>query len=108
MKRIAAIALIAVTGCTTSPNTAPTFSSRFAQVTVINSTNVHVQVRLNVDGGATVIPQVGLAAGDQAISNLATVAKDAYETSTGVGAASGVVQGLGSGLLKVEAIKASK
>ena len=74
------------TGCL-APVTVNVFSSRLA-VSVPSGTNA-TPITLTIDGGAAVMPSVGL--GDAVSSNLATTAKDALETSTGISAASTVV-----------------
>jgi hypothetical protein len=76
--------IILLAGCVThGPLTVNVFSSRM----VIASTNVTQAV----DGGASV--PFGMGMGDAAVSNLATTAKNAFETSSGAKAGTTVATG---------------
>jgi hypothetical protein len=82
----AAGVMLLSSGCIVSgPLTVSVFSSRM----VVASTNV----TQTIDGGAAVIPSIGL--GDAVTSNLATTAKDAFETSSGIKAGSAAAAGAG-------------
>lgn len=88
-------------GCL-APVTVNVFSSRLA-VAVPSGTNA-MPITLTIDGGAAVTPSIGL--GDAVTSNLATTAKNAFETSSGIGAAGKAAQGAGAVITTIEAAKA--
>ena len=90
--------LLVAAGCLVrGPLTVNVFSSRMA-LAMPDGTNQTVTASMRANGGADVVPSIAL--GDAVASNLATTAKDAFETSSGIGAAGAAAKGAGAILAK--------